>query len=76
LFTDSERDIIVACVIDIIFTFSGYVNQVNLELKFAVNAWAGIIGDMLISPHILPAHLTGQSYLHFLEEDLPLLLKM
>lgn len=35
----------------------------------------GIIGNILISPHMLPAHLTEQSYLLFLEEELPLLLK-
>jgi hypothetical protein len=37
--------------------------------------WAGIIGDVLVGPHVLPQRLTGNSYVHFLENDLPTLLE-
>jgi hypothetical protein len=34
-----------------------------------------IIGDVLVGPHVLPQWLTGNSYRHFLENDLPTLLE-
>ncbi|GFW14904.1 uncharacterized protein TNCV_1563661 [Trichonephila clavipes] len=42
--------------------------------RFLVNVWADILGDHLIGPYILPAHLTGPRYLIFLEQVLPKLL--
>ncbi|GFU89685.1 transposase-like protein [Trichonephila clavipes] len=42
--------------------------------RFLVNVWAGILGDHLIGPYILPDRLTGPSYLIFLEQVLPELL--
>jgi len=36
---------------------------------FFVNVWAGIFGDHLIGPYILPNRLTGQMYLNFLENN-------
>ncbi|GFU81040.1 uncharacterized protein TNCV_1116921 [Trichonephila clavipes] len=42
--------------------------------RFLVNVWAGILGDHLIGPFILPDRLTGPRYLIFLEQVLPELL--
>ncbi|GFU94576.1 uncharacterized protein TNCV_1265471 [Trichonephila clavipes] len=42
--------------------------------RFLVNVWAGILGDHLIGPYILPDRLTGPRYLIFLEQVLPDLL--
>ncbi|GFT56148.1 transposable element Tc3 transposase [Trichonephila clavipes] len=42
--------------------------------RFLVNVWAGILGDHLIGPYILPDRLTGPRYLIFLEHVLPELL--
>ncbi|GFV42596.1 uncharacterized protein TNCV_1316011 [Trichonephila clavipes] len=42
--------------------------------RFLVNIWAGILGDHLIGPYILPDRLTGPRYLIFLEQVLPELL--
>ncbi|GFV81880.1 DUF4817 domain-containing protein [Trichonephila clavipes] len=42
--------------------------------RFLVNEWAGILGDHLIGPYILPDRLTGSRYLIFLEQVLPELL--
>ncbi|GFS78651.1 DUF4817 domain-containing protein [Trichonephila clavipes] len=42
--------------------------------RFLVKIWAGILGDHLIGPYILPDRLTGPRYLIFLEQVLPELL--
>ncbi|GFU88356.1 uncharacterized protein TNCV_847491 [Trichonephila clavipes] len=46
----------------------------NAQDRFLVNVWAGILGDHLIGPYILPDHLTGPRYLIFLEQVFPELL--
>jgi hypothetical protein len=42
--------------------------------------WAGLMGNRLIGPHVLPQHLNGEEYLNFLQnvlsdllDDVPLL---
>ncbi|XP_050305414.1 uncharacterized protein LOC126742691 [Anthonomus grandis grandis] len=49
------------------------------QKKFFVNVWAGIVGDHLLGPYVLPARLNAENYLIFLQgqlqeyfEDLPL----
>jgi hypothetical protein len=37
--------------------------------------WAGIVGDCLVGPHVLPHRLTGTHYRDFLLHDLPKLLE-
>ncbi|EZA59696.1 hypothetical protein X777_16395 [Ooceraea biroi] len=44
----------------------------HFQVQFAFNVWVGIIGDFLIGPVFLPLKLNGASYLHFLEDELPL----
>lgn len=51
------------------------ISETNTQQQFSVNVWAGIIGDHLIGPFYLPGRLNGQSYLHFLQEELPVLLE-
>jgi hypothetical protein len=46
------------------------VVQSRHQQQFSINVWAGIIGDVLVGPHVLPQRLTGNSYRHFLENDL------
>lgn len=43
--------------------------------KFFVNVWAGILGDCLLGPYLLPDRLNGQNYLVFLQDMLPELLE-
>ena len=43
--------------------------------KFKVNLWAGILGDQLIGPYILPNNLNGAAYTVFLRDVLPELLQ-
>lgn len=42
---------------------------------FVINVWAGIVGDCLVGPYLLPSQLDAQKYLIFLKEVLPDLLK-
>ncbi|GFW96021.1 transposase-like protein [Trichonephila clavipes] len=41
------------------------------QRKCSINAWAGIVGDYLLGPYILPERLNGSMYLTFLQEVLP-----
>lgn len=43
--------------------------------RFSVNVWAGIIGNSIIGPFILPDIVTESEYLNFLQNDLPPLLE-
>jgi hypothetical protein len=42
--------------------------------RFSVNVWAGVLGDNLIGPYILPNRLNSPTYLVFLRDILPELL--
>ncbi|GBL73483.1 hypothetical protein AVEN_159478-1 [Araneus ventricosus] len=44
------------------------------EEQFSINVWAGIVGDHLAGPYLLPERLTGANYLIFLQQVLPQLL--
>lgn len=50
-------------------------SRVLQQLDFVIDVWAGIVGDCLIGPYLLPSRLDAQKYLIFLEEVLPDLLK-
>ncbi|GFY02519.1 uncharacterized protein TNCV_3503991 [Trichonephila clavipes] len=41
------------------------------QRKCSRNVWAGIVGDCLLGPYILPERLNGSVYLIFLQEVLP-----
>lgn len=43
--------------------------------RFAVNVWAGMLGDTLVGPYILPNRLNSVTYLVFLRDILPVLLE-
>ncbi|GBN14579.1 hypothetical protein AVEN_73596-1 [Araneus ventricosus] len=38
--------------------------------RWSLNVWAGILGDRLLGPYLLPKRLSGQSYLVFLNKVL------
>lgn len=44
------------------------------QVRFAVNVWAGVVGDHLVGPYLLPNRLRGPEYLIFLQRVLPQLL--
>ena len=47
----------------------------NHQRRFAVNIWAGIVGDYLLGPYMLPPRLRWPMYRLFLEVHLPMLLE-
>lgn len=51
------------------------IHQSRHQQQFSINVWAGIIENYLVGPFILPRRLDGQAYLHFLQENLPILLE-
>jgi hypothetical protein len=46
------------------------IRERGLQQRFSINVWAGIIGNRLIGPHVLPPHLNGEGYLNFLQNEL------
>ena len=40
------------------------------QVRWSVNVWAGILGNRMIGPYLLPERLTGHSYLVFLRDVL------
>lgn len=48
----------------------------NSQYQFSINIWAGIIGNDVIGPVVLPNRLDQESYLNFLRNDLPELLPL
>ena len=50
--------------------------------RFSVNVWAGIVGNTLVGPYLMPSPFTGHSYMMFLQnvlfqllEDVPLAIR-
>jgi hypothetical protein len=46
------------------------IRERGFQQRFSINVWAGIIGNRLIGPHVLPPHLNGEGYLNFLQNQL------
>lgn len=51
------------------------VFETKFQNNFTLNVWAGIVGDYLVGPFILPRRLNTAEYLRFLNDQLPLLLE-
>ncbi|XP_067204331.1 uncharacterized protein [Linepithema humile] len=51
------------------------VRQCTFQYRWSINVWAGIFANRVIGPYFLPAHLNGQRYAEFLENELPILLE-
>jgi len=47
----------------------------NSQHWFSANVWCGVHDNQLIGPGVLPNRLTGNAYIDFLENELPLLLE-
>lgn len=47
----------------------------KVQHRFSINIWAGILGDHLLGPYLLPERLNGAKYLVFLQHVLPDLLQ-
>lgn len=44
-------------------------------MRWTINIWAGILGDRIIGPYVLPCRLNAEAYLTFLRAALPELLE-
>ena len=56
------------------FTTNMYKQMLILKLQFKLNVWAGIVGNCLVGPFILPACLIGAVYRDFIQNTFPALL--
>jgi hypothetical protein len=45
------------------------------QQRFSVNVWAGVLGDSLVGPYVLPDRLNSPTYLVFIRDVLPELLE-
>lgn len=52
-----------------------WMQEVQHQGRWSVNVWCGILGGRVIGPFIFNEPLTGQNYLHFLNNELPVLLE-
>ena len=41
------------------------------QVRWSINLWAGICGEFIVGPYILPDRLDGPAYKYFLEHVLP-----
>jgi hypothetical protein len=48
--------------------------ETHHQVHFKFNVWADVVDNFLLGPVILPGNLTGDSFLEFLENNLPDLL--
>lgn len=46
-----------------------HVEQRRPQIKFGFNVWCGVIGSRILGPYIFEGTLTGDHYLHFLQND-------
>lgn len=47
----------------------------QFQRQWSLNVWAGIVGDCIVGPFFFHERLEGENYLHFLREELPILLE-
>lgn len=52
-----------------------WMRQVQYQGRWSVNVWCGIIGGRIIGPYVFDEPLNGKVYLHFLANNLPVLLE-
>ncbi|KAJ8869089.1 hypothetical protein PR048_030651 [Dryococelus australis] len=51
------------------------VEEAKHQHRFSINVWAGIIGDRLIGPYLLPNRLNSAMYHDFIANELPVSLE-
>jgi hypothetical protein len=51
------------------------IRERGYQVRFSISVWAGIVGDIVVGPYLLPDRLTAQRYRDFLETLLPGLLE-
>lgn len=51
------------------------IRERSFQVRWKLNIWAGIVGNEIIGPCVLPNRVGGNDYADFLEENLPNLLE-
>lgn len=51
-----------------------WMRQTGFQTRFGVNVWCGILNGYIVGPYLYLGNLNGERYLHFLQNDLPVLL--
>ena len=51
------------------------IEEFRNQHQFCINIWAGIVGDRIKGPYVLPNRLTGAIYHQFLSNELPIMLE-
>jgi hypothetical protein len=51
------------------------IRERGYQVRLSVSVWAGVDGDIVMGPYLLPDRLTAQRYRDFLETVLPGLLE-
>lgn len=52
-----------------------WTRETNAQVRWSVNVWCGILNNTLIGPYFYDGTLSGQRYLEFLENTLPVLME-
>lgn len=52
-----------------------WIRQIDNQRKWSINVWGGIIGNYVIGPYFFEENVTGEVYLNFLRNELPVLLE-
>jgi len=50
------------------------IREMDYQHRWSINVWGGIVGEHVVGPYFFNGHLTGERYLEFLTNDLPVLL--
>lgn len=52
-----------------------WMREVQLQGRWSINVWCGVLGGMIIGPYIFNEPVNGDNYLNFLTNILPTLLE-
>lgn len=52
-----------------------WVRTIDNQNRWSINVWGAILGPYIIGPHFFEERLTGEVYLNFLRNELPVLLQ-
>jgi hypothetical protein len=50
-----------------------FTRERERQVRWSLNVWAGLQGDCIIGPYLLPERLTAATYYAFMDEALPVL---
>ena len=51
------------------------IRRIDHQHRWSLNVWGGIVGNHIIGPYSFERNVNGQTYLEFLQNELPPLLE-